>query len=150
MKKINENRKALIIGVVSLVIGIVLGYFIGGMLSGKNASQNAGNNFGSRAQGGFSQMTGKNGTQSNRQFGGGVSGEIISLSENNMVIKSRDGGSRIVLLSGSSEVSKNVFGSTTDLVVGNQVMITGAANPDGSINASMIQIRPSTSTLPSR
>lgn len=51
-------------------------------------------------------------------------------------------GTRIVLLSNSTEIGKFVTGSTSDLTAGESVSVSGSANGDGSLTADSIQIRP--------
>lgn len=74
--------------------------------------------------------------------GGLVSGEVISMDDKSMTIKLRDGGSKIVFFSPSSKVEKTVDGVIADVAIGKSVMITGTANPDGSVSATSIQMRP--------
>lgn len=74
--------------------------------------------------------------------GGFVTGDIISQSATSLTIKMRDGSTKIVLLSPSTEISKFAAGTNADLIAGKTVSITGTANSDGSVTANMIQIRP--------
>lgn len=77
-----------------------------------------------------------------RGAGGGLaSGEIISKGDKDLTIKLRDGGSRIILFSDSTEINKSIKGAPNDLAVGKNVVINGAANSDGSISAETIQLR---------
>lgn len=89
------------------------------------------------------QRQGGNGARGNRQMGGGaVSGKILSVTDQSIVVQLRDGGSRIVFISPSTEVSKFVSGTSSDLLAQKDVIVSGESNPDGSLNAKTIQIRP--------
>lgn len=89
-------------------------------------------------------MQGKQGG-ANRQFnpnnGGMVGGEIVSKDGQSLSIKLKDGGSRIILFSTSTAITKGTQGSLDDLAVGSQVMAVGTQNKDGSITAKTIQLR---------
>ncbi len=77
-----------------------------------------------------------------RSVGGFVAGEIVSLDKQQFTIKLSDGGSKIVLFSDQTTITKSVAGALTDLVVGQQVTTQGTANADGSVAVQSIQIRP--------
>ena len=78
-----------------------------------------------------------------RMGGGFVTGEVTAKDENTVTVKMRDGSSRIVLYSGTTQVMKSTSGAMDDVAVGSQVMVQGASNSDGSVTAQSIQIRPS-------
>ncbi len=131
------NKLILVAVTVAVVIGG--GAFYGGMKysQGKAISDRqqrfgqTGANIGSGFRGG------QGGTG-----GGFVSGDIISKDNQSITIKMRDGSSKIVFYSGTTEVSKFVAGTSTDMAVGKTVTVTGTTNSDGSITATTVQLRP--------
>jgi len=72
--------------------------------------------------------------------GNGNAGEVILKDDKSMTLKLRDGGSRIIFFSKNTEVIKNTDAVLNDVGVGTQVLVTGSANQDGSVNAQSIQI----------
>lgn len=74
--------------------------------------------------------------------GGVVAGEIVSIDENGVTVKLRDGGSKVVFFSGATTVTKQAEGTRADLAEGVSVIVEGTANQDGSITANSVQIRP--------
>ena len=85
------------------------------------------------------------GTRNVGGFGGFVNGKIIAKDSNSITVQtvSPVGGSKIIFLDSNTKVAKTVDGKITDLTIGEQVSVTGAANPDGSVNAQSVQIRAS-------
>lgn len=148
----NKKILAVVIGVVIVVGG---GAFYGGIkyAQGKQGSgfgnltaaqrqqfqQAGGANIGGNFRGGAGQGRGGAG-------GGLTTGEIISKDSQSVTVKVRDGGSKIIFFSDTTEVNKFVQGTSTDLVVGKNISITGTTNSDGSITAQSIQIRPNLPT----
>jgi len=77
-----------------------------------------------------------------------ANGEIISIDDVSLTIKLREGGSKIVFYSASSTpVVQSVIKSPEDLKIGENVLINGKNNTDGSIVAQSIQIQAATSSL---
>jgi len=73
---------------------------------------------------------------------GFITGEIIAKDDKGLTVKLKDGGSKIVFLSESTEITKLVTSTLSDLEIGRNIIINGTANPDGSLTAQMIQLRP--------
>ncbi len=132
-----QNKNIVLYVVVCLVIAGVS--FWGGMKY--DASKNNSLQVASRGQGSFSQNGGGKGMRGSTN-GGVVSGQILSNDGKSLTVSLRSGGSTIVLFSPSTKVEKTVDGITSDVAVGKSVMIMGTSNPDGSFNATSIQIRP--------
>jgi hypothetical protein len=73
---------------------------------------------------------------------GFATGEIIAKDDKSITIKLKNGGSKLVFFSDSTEIMKSLLGTLNDLEVGKNIVVNGTANPDGSITAQMIQLRP--------
>ncbi|NTW14437.1 MAG: hypothetical protein HGA31_05420 [Candidatus Moranbacteria bacterium] len=151
----DKNHK---IAMVVLVIVVGAGTFYGGMkyTANQKTSQFDARGAGVR-QGAESGSAGRAGGQrgAGMMQGAGVlnggagdfsGGEVTAKDDTSVTIKTRNGGSQIVFFAPSTTVGKSVTGSTSDLVVGQQVMANGKNNPDGSLAATNIQIRPETPT----
>jgi len=124
-----------------LVVAVVVGggSFYGGM---KYAENKAVSDRQQRIQQFGGSGTGfRNGGSGNRTAGGFASGEILSKDDKSITIKMRDGGSKIIFFSDTTEIGKFVNGTSSDLEVGKNVSINGTANSDGSITAQTIQLR---------
>jgi hypothetical protein len=141
------SKKIIVIAVLVAVL-IAGGMFYAGMkyqikkgfLQGAQRRGNMGNR--QNVEGGQ-----RNGNQpgrmaGNREGGGFASGEIIAKDEKSITIKMRDGGSKIVFLSDATQIGKITTGVVGDLSSGLEVMVNGKSNPDGSLNAENVQIRP--------
>jgi len=126
-------NKVLIVVMVIIVGG---GAFYGGMKYDQNQAS-------SKSTTAFQQF--RNGAGGRRGGLGGefVNGEVISKDDQSVTIKLRDGGSKIVFLSDSTEISRFTAGALSDLEVGNNIIVNGTANSDGSVTAQAIQLRPS-------
>ena len=155
-----KNNKFLLI-VIAVVVPVACGAFYGGMVYGKNASSaarakmfalggtNVGGNFFANGGSAFGGQ-GRQGVAGARggQFGGGVSGDIISKDDKSIIVKLRDGGSKIVFFSDATAVTKSLDGTLTDLEVGKTAMVGGQTGADGSIIANTIQLRSVSPTQP--
>lgn len=139
-----------------IIVAIVLvgaGGFYGGMKYGASRQSASGGltNFRNLSpeerQQRFQQMGGTG--SGNRQAGDGlVNGEIIAKDDKSVTVKLRDGGSKIIFYSASTEIGKFVSGTPNDLEIGEIVMVSGTVNQDGSLTASSIQVRPALPNQP--
>ena len=115
-------------GLVMLVLMVVVlgGTFYGGMKYGQTSRPKMGNrpNMNSTADSSF------------------VGGEILSKDDTSITVKLPTGGSKIIFVSNSTQVTKSTSGSLGDLVVGQQVSANGKTNTDGSVTATTISLRP--------
>lgn len=109
--------------------------------TGKNPTGN-----GSGLRGQFGQGSQNGGPRNtNRIFGQGgavANGEVIAVNDKSLTVKLRDGGSKIIFLSGSSQIFESTQASSSNIAVGKSVMVNGTANADGSLTAVSIQLRP--------
>jgi len=138
-------RKKIITLIIVIIVGA--GAFYGGMRYGQ--SQGATSSLASQSSAlgqGRQRIAGGNGAGAGNFTGtnsaGFVSGQIIAKDDKSITIKLRDGGSKIVFYSVSTQVNKMASGTVNDLTVGEQVTANGQANSDGSVSAQMIQLRP--------
>ena len=134
--------------IIPIIIALIVvggGAFYGGM---QFAQSKMPQGFAQRQQLGASAIGSLNERTGNRAGVGFVAGEIIAKDDKSITVKLQDGGSKIVFLSGSTEIVKSVSGTSNDLEVGKTVMINGTTNQDGSITAKSIQERPSIAPTP--
>ncbi len=136
----------------NLIIGLVIGavvlsgviFYAGSKYAGSRDS-NFARNFTGNSSGNLAMMRGG-------RVGGNmpVSGQIISADKQSVTVKLSTGGSKLVLLATSTQITKSTDGNLTDLTVGQEVTVVGSANTDGSVNGQNIQIRPAMQPTPTR
>jgi hypothetical protein len=134
--------------IIALVVGV--GGFYGGTIYEKgslskqgllrSSASGQGGNEGQRGPGG--QGGGRFGQGPGGANGNFVAGQITAKSDNSITVQGRDGSSKIVFFSGSTSIGKAVQGATSDLASGQQVVVSGTNNSDGTVTAQNIQIRP--------
>lgn len=143
-----SNKSIVITVIIALVVG--LGGFYGGTIYEKGSlskqgllrsASAQGANGGQRGQGGVGGFA-RGGGPGGNNGGNFVAGQITAKNDNSITVQGRDGSSKIVFYSSSTSIGKAVQGVASDLASGEQVVITGQANSDGTIAAQNIQIRP--------
>lgn len=129
------KNHAIIIAIIALLVGGAGGFF-----SGVQYQKSKGGSFPQgQFQNGQARPSGaptRNGTTQGRP----VSGEIISVEDNSITIKTQDGSSKIVIYSNSTKVNKTSDGSSADLTVGEQAMVIGTESTEGTVTAQTISI----------
>jgi hypothetical protein len=125
---------------ITLIIALIagsIGFFGGSTLASGKGNTSPNPNFARNGANG-------NFARGNRQGTGGgmINGTILSKDDQSITLKLQDGGSKIVFLSATTDISKFVKGTADDLAVGTNVMVNGTTNSDGSVTSKMIQIRP--------
>ncbi len=129
------NKKNIMLVVIVAVVALGLGYYIG--------TKHAPSKQAFPSQNGFAGGQGGNRSARGGASGAGFSGgEILSIDATSMTVKGQDGSSKIIFFTQATPVMKMVAGTNSDLVVGKDVTINGTPNPDGSITAESIQMRP--------
>jgi len=126
-----------------LIFGI--GGFFGGIKYQQGKSNSLAQNFSGQRQRGTGNLPGNGGmmTGANRNGAGGfLTGQILAKDDKSITVKLRDGGSKIIFYSASTQVQKMADAPLTDLAVGQQIVANGTVNSDGSVTAQTIQLRP--------
>lgn len=138
------NKLIAIVIATAVVVGG--GAFYGGMKYAQSTRQNfarrnlGGQELGANAGAGF--RGGAGGSQRGGGAGGFTAWEIIAKDDKSITVKLQDGGSKIVFLSDSTEITKSAAGALSDLEIGKNISVNGTANSDGSVTAQTIQLFP--------
>lgn len=150
MKRSSTIVLAVAVGVVALAAGLFVGMSYGkGHPSVETAMKTVSNltpeqmaqlgtSGGGFPGGGFPGGAAGGGNGNAR--GGFTAGSIVSNDGSTITIKMNDGSTKFVLYSGSTTIRKSAEGTSADLVAGENVVVTGSANSDGSITATQIQL----------
>ncbi|HEY1041195.1 MAG TPA: DUF5666 domain-containing protein [Candidatus Paceibacterota bacterium] len=139
--------------IIGAVILIMLAFFIGtkvahskmrgamrGEMGTMRAGQRGNTGFGMGMGGNF--VAGAQGGMMRRAGGNAAMGKILSVDATSITVQMGETGSKIIMISPSTTVSKSAAGTITDLKVGEEVMVMGTPNADGSISATNVSIRP--------
>lgn len=72
----------------------------------------------------------------------GVAGSVLSIDSNSITVKLADGSTKIIILGTTTTYSNTVSASVSDLKTGDNVLVIGTTNSDGSVTATNVQINP--------
>ena len=125
-----------VIALVAILVGGGIGFFAGTQYQKNQRGQAGQFGNGQFARGG----SGANGARFRN--GNGAAGTILSVDSNSITVKLQDGSSKIVLLTGSTNINKAAQAAVSDLTAGERVAAFGTTNSDGSITATNVQINP--------
>ena len=135
------HKKMMGVGAIGLIVGGVLGYGGATMLARPTAGLAQG------ARGGFAAGNCGGGMMRGGGANGGLlSGTVEAKSATSLTLNTRDGSSHVVLITPATSVSKSVNGTLGDVSVGTTVIVSGTTNSDGSVSATLLQLRPATQT----
>jgi hypothetical protein len=136
-----------ILPIILVLVGLGAGFF-GGYQYRNYVLRKGVGNFAAGANGTFQRFTGTRtgGTGQNGMMrggaGGAVTGNVLSMDATSLTVKLADGSTKIVLFGGSTTYSNTTSATQSDLKVGNNVMVFGTPNSDGSVTATNVQINP--------
>lgn len=140
------NKQNTIITMVILVLVVGGGAFYGGMKYGQSTASKSSNQVAGARQ------FGANGTgarmRGGANGGGFITGDVIKQDANSVTVQLATGGTKIIFITDKTTIVKSTPGAITDLAVGKRVSANGTNNPDGSIAAQQIQIRPADAGIP--
>jgi hypothetical protein len=128
-----------------VVVAVGLGCLFGGRAWGASGSDDngknrtAGQNWGNGN--GPSGMPGEGSGQFGGRNGGGmVIGSIIAVDATSITVKTSDGSTKIVFVGSSATISLATTGSASDLKTGENVVVSGTTNTDGTVTANSIRL----------
>lgn len=128
------DKKQMAVWAISTIVLMGVSFY-GGAVHGKKAAAGAA----TQVRGQFAGMR----TGGRTMFGSGfITGDVIAKDATSITVKMRDGSTKIVLYSGTTQVTKSASGSASDVLVGSPVLVQGSSNSDGSVTAQSIQLRP--------
>jgi predicted aconitase with swiveling domain len=128
-----KNNLILVIVIVVVVGGLA---FWGGVQYQKRQIGNFRSDQPANIRGQLKEMPERSGTQ----LGRAVNGEIISVEDETITIKTQEDDTRIVIFSDLTRINKTNEGSIADLQIGEQVMVVGAEDTSGVVTAQNISI----------
>jgi hypothetical protein len=129
-----KNSSVIAIAIVCLLLGGAAGYLVTTTFIKPNAR-----NFNGIALGNGQFRTARAGGSNSM---GLVTGELLKKDNGSLSIKLRDGSSKLVLTTSSTEAVKMASTTLDTLSIGENVIVSGTTNSDGSLTAQTVQVRP--------
>lgn len=127
--------------IISIVVSLLLGS-VGGYVFGKGQAAKTDNPW----QGQIRNGSVRDGTRFSQGQRGNLmrplQGEIISLDENGITIKTDDNSTKIIFTSHQTSYSQTNEISRDGLKMGDKIGVFGITNTDGSVSAQNIQLNP--------
>ncbi len=145
-----KNSKKIMYAVVAVIV--LAGVFFGGYWLGKKSAP--GNKFGGQdfaamrngLGGNFTSSRQNGGADRGMNRGGFTVGTVMSVADNMITLNTQNGGSKVIIYSSSTPVSKTVDGAFGDIKVGDNIMVRGDSATGGPVTAQTIQLMPPSST----
>jgi hypothetical protein len=141
-EKAVKKNKGIIVTTIIVLVATGVGFF-GGVQYQKSQKVKTPSGFQGGLQNGSGRTTeiGKNGTGGMARNGNQpVSGEITSIDDTGITVKTADGGSKIIIFSSSTKVNKTTEGLKSDLTKGATVMVIGTTGTDGTVTAQTVSV----------
>jgi len=131
--------------VVLAVIAVGVGALFGGRAWGESASSSdqTQRQFATDGSGPFNRGDGSapgDGTGRGMFGGNAVTGSIIAVDSSSITVQTSDGSTKIVLFGDSTGITLVTEGSVADLKTGEDVLVTGTTNDDGTVTATSIRL----------
>lgn len=136
-------KKTVLIAIVALLVGLGGGFY-GGMTYQKNQTPAATSIVRTGRTGG--SFAGRAGAGAAGGGAGLTTGQVVAKNDQDITVGLTSGGSKIVFFTSSTPITELVQKMPSDIAVGSNVSFVGTTNSDGSMTASMIQLRSGTST----
>jgi hypothetical protein len=130
-------KKWQIVATIVVIVAVGLGAFFGGRATGGSSATTA------------DELGAMQGPPANRPArpggppgaaGNMVAGSIISADDSSITVQTSDGSTKIVLLSDSTQITKSETGSMSDLTSGEDVVVNGTTNDDGTVTADSVRL----------
>jgi len=144
------NKNMMVLLTVILIVVAAAGGFYAGLQYQKSQGAQFAGRSGANGQGFGGRFGGANGANFSP-----VRGQILSISDNSITVKQQDGTTKIVVVSSTTAFANTQKAEKTDLKTGDNVMVEGTTNSDGSVTASNVSInpqafRPPTTSVPGK